>query len=75
MLSESGVEQVKSATQVSGLSDLQNLYKLQTDAANTVQQRLMADVKALSDWGNECKAEWDSLVKDCVTNVGVKAAA
>jgi len=71
-----GLEQVKSATQVNDLNNLQDLYKQQTATANSVQQQLMADVKALSDWGTDCKTEWDNVLKECVTGVsGVKATA
>jgi phasin family protein len=70
-----GLEQVKSVTQVTDLNNLQDLYKQQTAAANSVQQQLLADVKALSDWSSACKAEWDNVLKECVTGTGVKAAA
>jgi phasin family protein len=69
-----GLEQVRAAAQATDAKGLQEFYKLQAEAANSVRQRLMDDAKAVADLGVDFKAGLDALVKECVAG-GVKAAA
>ncbi|MCP5419992.1 MAG: phasin family protein [Gammaproteobacteria bacterium] len=69
-----GLGQVRAAAKATDAKGLQDFYKLQADAANSVRQRLMDDAKAMADLGVDFKAGLDALVKDCVVS-GAQVAA
>lgn len=69
-----GLNQMRAAAEITDLQSLQDFCKRQAEIAQTVQQKLMNDAKAMSDMTNRFKAEMDGLAKSTLEEVLPKAA-
>ena len=69
-----GLNQMKAAAEIDDVKSLQDFYKRQAEIANTVQQKMMTDAKAMSDMATRFKVEMDGLTKATLEDVLPKAA-
>ena len=69
-----GLNQMRAAAEITDLQTLQDFCKRQAEIAQTVQQKLMNDAKAMSDMTNRFKVEMDGLAKSTLEEVLPKAA-
>lgn len=69
-----GLNQMKAAAEITDVQSLQDFYKRQSEIAQTVQQKLMNDARAMSDMAARFKVEMDNLAKATLEDVLPKAA-
>jgi phasin family protein len=69
------LNQMKAAAEVNDMKSLQAFLQGQTEVANVMRQRVMEDVKALTEMGNGIKADFDELAKDSVVELTPRAKA
>ncbi|NMQ20745.1 phasin family protein [Candidatus Competibacter phosphatis] len=69
-----GINQMRAAAEINDVKSLQSFYKRQTDIAQTVQQKMLHDAKAMSDLATRFKTEMDGLTKTTLEDVLHKAA-
>ena len=63
------LNQMKAAAEITDAKGLQDLVQRQTEVATVVRQRMMDDVKVLTEMGNSFKADFDTLAKENVTEL------
>jgi len=69
-----GINQMRAAAEINDVKSLQSFYKRQTDIAQTVQQKMLHDAKAMSDLATRFKTEMDGLTKTTLEEALQKAA-
>ena len=69
-----GLNQMRAAAEITDLQSMQDFCKRQAEIAQTVQQKLMNDAKAMSDLATRFKIEMDGLAKSTLEDVLPKAA-
>jgi phasin family protein len=69
-----GLNQMRAAAEITDLQSMQDFCKRQAEIAQTVQQKLMNDAKAMSDLATRFKTEMDGLAKSTLEDVLPKAA-
>lgn len=69
-----GLNQMKAAAEITDVKSFQDFCKRQTEIAQTVQQKLMSDAKAMSDLATRFKVEMDNLTKATLEDTLPKAA-
>ena len=69
-----GLNQMRAAAEITDLQSMQDFCKRQAEIAQTVQQKLMSDAKAMSDLATRFKTEMDGLAKSTLEDVLPKAA-
>ena len=69
-----GLNQMRAAAEITDLQSLQDFYKRQAEIAQTVQQKMMSDAKAMSEMATRFKTEMDGLSKATLEDILPKAA-
>lgn len=69
-----GLNQIKAAAEITDIESLQDFYNRQSEIAQTVQQKLMIDAKAMANMATRFKAEMDHLARATLEDVLPKAA-
>ncbi len=69
-----GLNQLKAAAEITDVNSLQDFCKRQAEIAQTVQQKLLSDAKAMTDMSARFKTEMDHLAKATLEDVLPKAA-
>lgn len=69
-----GLNQMKAAAEITDMKSLQAFYRLQSEIAQTVQQKFLMDAKAMSYMGTRFKVEMDNLAKATLEEILPKAA-
>lgn len=69
-----GLNQMKAAAEITDMKSLQTFYRLQSEIAQTVQQKLLMDVKAMTHMGTRFKVEMDNLARATWEEMLPKAA-
>lgn len=69
-----GLNQMKAAAEITDIKSLQDFYNRQSEIAQTVQQKLMIDAKAMANMAARFKVEMDNLTRATLEDVLPKAA-
>lgn len=69
-----GLKQLKAVAEISDPESLKAFYASQLGVAGTVRQKVMDDVKALTELGTDFKAQCDTLTEENVTELTQKVA-
>ena len=68
-----GVARLKAAAEVADVKDLQGFYNGQVEAARTLNEKLVADSKALAELVNGFASDYQKLARDSVAELSPKA--
>lgn len=68
-----GIGQLKAAAEVSNVQDAQDFFKNQLEVSAKLRQKVLDDLKALTDLGNGFRDDYTKLAKDNVNEVKSKA--
>ena len=67
-----GINQLKSAANISTVQDMQNFFKSQMELAASLRQKMMDDAKAFADISNGFKDDYTSLAKENMAEIKEK---
>ena len=68
-----GIGQLKAAAEVSSVQDVQDYFKNQLEVSAKLRQKVLDDLKALTDLANGFRDDYAKLAKDNVSEVKAKA--
>lgn len=68
------INQMRAAAEINDVKSWQDFHKRQSEIAQTIQQKMIHDAKAVSDLATRFKAEMDNLTKTTLDDVLPKAA-